>query len=438
MSKYQDLPRNTSADSLTITTTKDFYADSPVSPVSPNEFSQPHHSVEPTPFPDPEASDSINHDSLISSNDNIFTRFYKSKIQPNLGITYFLASQLFNSLMMLFCKLLVTPQDSQPEKEPLHPFQIMFVRMLITYLGCIYYFVRVSPNPDFPFGPKGYRLMMILRGLGGYVGVCGQYMSLMYLDISDTITITFLSPTVTSILASFTLGQVLTKIELGFGGLAFIGVLLIAQPEFLFGGGDEEGSALAHFIGCCFAFFSTFGTAVAMCSIKKIGFHAHPLLTVSFYALVACFMSALLGTIFVPNFYRLPDTFRDWILILLIGVVGFVMQYLLTSGVQREKKTSRAVAMTYSQLIYASFFDWIFFSHIPEGLELVGECVVICAVMSIVYFKSDESGDETVPTSSTVVDGFKDIEEGEEFNIDLEDFNDDEFNNINSVTNARP
>ncbi|GME70138.1 unnamed protein product [Ambrosiozyma monospora] len=429
MSNYQNLPTNSSPNALA--------SSPPLSPVSPHEMStSQHNSASPTPFPDPEVSDSINHDSLISSNDNILTRFYKSKIQPNLGITYSLASQLFNSLMILFCKLLVTPPESQPEKQPLHPFQIMFVRMLITYLGCIYYFVRVSPNPDFPFGPKGYRLMMILRGIGGYVSVGGQYMSLMYLDISDTITITFLSPTVTSILASFTLGQVLTKIELGFGGLAFIGVLLIAKPQFLFGGGDEEESALARFIGCCFAFFSTFGTAVAMCSIKKIGFHAHPLLTVSFYALVSCLMSAVLGTIFVPDFYRLPDNFRDWVLILLIGIAGFMKQYLQTTGIQREKKTSRAVAMTYSQLIYASFFDWIFFNHIPGGLELIGECVVVFAVMSIVYFKSADSGDETVPPTSSDANRSKGTEEENEFNIDLEDFNDDDLNESNHINST--
>ncbi|GMG39125.1 unnamed protein product [Ambrosiozyma monospora] len=427
MSEYQKLQKTSSADSTTISTTKDFYADSPVSslPVSPKEFSSPRHSVAPTPFPY-----SINDDSVISSNDNIFRRFWKAKILPNLEITCLLAFQILISLMMLFCKLLVTPQDSQPEKTPLHPFQIMFVRMLITYLGYVYHFVKIEPKPDFPFGPKRYRLMMILRGVGGFVGVCGQYMSLMYLNTSDTITITLLGPPVASILASFTLGQVLTKIELGFGGLAFIGVLLVAQPEFLFGGGDEEGSALSHFIGCCFAFFSIFGSAVAICCSKKICFHVHPLLTESFYALVSCFMSALLGTIFVPDFYRLPDTLRDWVLILLIGVGSFVMQYslfllttkyirYLTSGVQREKKTSRAVDITYSQLVFASFFDYIFFSYIPEGLELVGKCVVICAVMYFVYFQSDESRDASAPT-------FNATKDEEEFSID---FDEDRFKN---------
>ncbi|GMG20052.1 unnamed protein product [Ambrosiozyma monospora] len=373
------------------------------------------------------------------------THFYKKHLEKNTGLILYFTSQLFSATMMLLTKIMMTPippPTASPDEgsraatatatatatdhlKPLHPFQIMFIRMFITYICCIIYFTKFNPQPDFPFGPPGYRLLMISRGLGGYIGTIGQYCSLMYINLSDTITIGFLNPTVTSLFAWGFLGQLLSCVELSFGGVAFLGVVLIAQPEFLFGSGSDDGSGAVaggnRLLGCLFAFGGTFGTGIAMCSIKKIGFHAHPLITVSFYALISCISSLVCGILFLDDFFRLPPSFRDWILLLLIGVVGFLMQYLMTSGVQREKKTSRAVAMSYSCLIWGSIFDWFVFGTYPHGLQLVGECVVVVAVLCILYFKPEQSGDEQHPGLLTRDELFKfDEEEEEDFTMTLD------------------
>ena len=102
--------------------------------------------------------------------------FYKRTVLPNLGICLTLVSQLFNCMMIMFCKLLITDPDFE---TPLHPLQILFVRMSITYLFCVIYFVFIEKNKDFPLGPKGYRLLLLLRAAGGFVGVGGQYWSLL-------------------------------------------------------------------------------------------------------------------------------------------------------------------------------------------------------------------------------------------------------------------
>ncbi|GME70135.1 unnamed protein product [Ambrosiozyma monospora] len=363
------------------------------------------------------------------------TDFYKKHLEKNTGLILYFTSQFFSATMMLLTKIMMTPIPSPDDEsatgtatdaqKPLHPFQIMFIRMLITYTCCIIYFKKFNPHPDFPFGPPGYRLLMISRGIGGYIGTIGQYCSLMYINLSDTITIGFLNPTVTSLFAWAFLGQLLSCVELSFGGVAFLGVVLIAQPEFIFGSVSDSGSGAvvaggSRLLGCLFAFGGTFGTGIAMCSIKKIGFHAHPLITVSFYALISCISSFVCGVLFLDDFFRLPPCLRDWILLLSIGVVGFLMQYLMTSGVQREKKTSRAVAMSYSCLIWGSIFDWFVFGTYPHGLQLVGECVVVVAVLCILYFKPAQSGDEQHPGLLTRDEQFKDEEEEEDFTMTLD------------------
>ncbi|KAG0670168.1 hypothetical protein C6P42_004108, partial [Pichia californica] len=355
-----------------------------------------------------------------------------------MGVFMTLISQFFNCLMVMFCKLLITDKDFE---TPLHPLQILFVRMFITYIFCIIYFVFIEKNTDFPFGPKGYRKLLFLRAFGGFIGVGGQYWSLLYLNVSDTVAITFLAPTVTSFMAYISLGERFTKIEAIGGLVAFFGVILIAKPHFLlsiFNNNnnnnnsidlDSDNSTNLRLIGSCFAFFSTFGTGVAMCAIRKIGFNAHPLFMVSVYALFTV-IASFIGILILPGLsFQTPHTIKQWILLTAIGITGFVMQFLLTAGMQREK-AARAIAMNYTQLIYASIFDFFVNGTIPKGWSLLGELIIIAAVFSIIYFK-DNSIPNSIPITSDLernsveLQPYKDLNDNSNIQIINNDDSDD-------------
>lgn len=325
-------------------------------------------------------------------------------MKQNIGVYLVMLSQFFNCVMILLCKLILTDPSTN---TPLHPLQILFIRMVITYIGCILYFTWWEKDSHFPFGPKGIRLLLLSRGVGGFIGVGFQYWSLMYLDLSDTVCITFLAPTMTSLFASVLLREKFTRPEMLGGFIAFAGVVLIAQPVFLFGG-VAESSSKGQLIGSIFAFVSTIGTAVAMCSIRKIGFRSHPLFTVSIYALTTIILSSI-GIALLPDIeFRMPSNLSQWVYLTLIGFTGFFMQFLLTAGMQREK-ASRAIAMNYTQLLYASVFDWIFFNKLPHGLAAFGEIIIVSAVVIIIYFKESDPNIQNGTNPST---GSISLEEG--------------------------
>ncbi|KAG0686672.1 hypothetical protein C6P40_003608 [Pichia californica] len=207
--------------------------------------------------------------------------------------------------------------------------------------------------------------------------------------------------------------ETFTKIEAIGGLIAFFGVLLVAKPYFiikLFHLKENNKENLINnsnnlrLIGTCLALLSCFGTAIAMCSIRKIGFNVHPLFMVSIYALFSCIMS-FIGILIIPGLsFQIPHTIKQWILLLSIGIAGFIMQYMLTAGMQREK-AARAIAMTYTQLIYASIFDYFINNIFPTGLNLIGELIIIIAVFSIIYFK------ETIPViNSSNIEIERDVE----------------------------
>lgn len=376
-------------------------------------------------------------------------KIYRRYVVPNMGVSLALLSQFFNSLMILFCKLLLMDEDFD---EPLHPFQVLFVRMSITYIFCAIYFLTYERNAGFPLGPKNYRWLIFLRGLGGTISVVCQYFSLIWLTVSDTIVISFLAPTVTSLMAWMILRERFTRAEALGGLMAFIGVLFIARPGFLSGSGtdsttagtDEGATAFKggssslrgssrtletsdpkmRFFASMLCLFGTFGTGIAMCAIRKVGFHAHALLMVSYFSLVACVVSVIGITVTPGVTFQMPKTSRQWELMAALGVAGFVMQYLLTAGMQREK-ASRAIAMCYSQLIYASFFDLLIFEHVPTKLSFLGETIIMMAVGGILYFKEEpaQPPDEEV-TVGFRDGGYRDSNEGDAIALETIDEND--------------
>lgn len=79
-----------------------------------------------------------------------------------------LASQISAAAIHAIVKILETGT------QPVHPFQILQVRLFITGVGCTLY-LWSSRVPDFPLGPRDTRLLLALRALGGLFGAVGFY-----------------------------------------------------------------------------------------------------------------------------------------------------------------------------------------------------------------------------------------------------------------------
>lgn len=79
----------------------------------------------------------------------------------NRGVILVAVSQLFGALMNLSARLLELESN-------MHPMQILFARMsLTTLLSCLY--MWWNKVPDFPLGARGIRIVLIVRGVSGFV-----------------------------------------------------------------------------------------------------------------------------------------------------------------------------------------------------------------------------------------------------------------------------
>lgn len=91
----------------------------------------------------------------------------------NRGVVLVGVSQLFGALMNLAARML--------ETRGMHPLQILLLRMSsTTAMSCLYmWWMSV---PDFPFGPRGVRWALVIRGFTGFVRITHSQLSSRYSD----------------------------------------------------------------------------------------------------------------------------------------------------------------------------------------------------------------------------------------------------------------
>lgn len=312
--------------------------------------------------------------------------FFQTLLFSHAGIKLLLLAQLFNSGMIVTARLLEI--DSDP---PFHPFQVLFVRMLVTYICCVTY-MYFNKIPDFLMGPPGYRLLLVARGVIGFFGVFGLYYSVNYLDMSDATVITFLTPTVTAILAWVFLREHLIPLEIVAGFVALCGVVIISRPKFLLGElthkheySDDVPQSMrikAIFV----ALLGVLGASSVYVIIRKIGKRVHPLISVSYFSLWACIVSAL-GLIVSPNLgFKFPRTIFQWTLLISLGVCGFLFQFCLTAGIQRVS-AARASAVTYTLIIWTLIWEKVIWKKTPSPLSILGGSLIIGSGITVAAYK---------------------------------------------------
>ncbi|KAI1477783.1 hypothetical protein F4774DRAFT_387635 [Daldinia eschscholtzii] len=329
---------------------------------------------------------------------------FKGFYERNIGLFFVFLAQVFASLMTMTTRLLETGFDTK-----FHALQIIFVRMLATaVLGSLYmWYTKV---PDFPLGRRDIRGLLVLRGLAGFTGLFCSYYSLSYLNISDATVISFLVPTMTALVCFIALGEPFTVKEAIAGLIAFSGVLFIARPTFLFPQHKSQepeinGTRLfmvdqprgivpsvpatpaERTVAALLAVIGTFGAAAAYSTIRVIGKRAHSLVSVNYFAVLATVGSFVIILVVPGLEFKIPQTLTQWALLIAIGIAGFLLQFLLTEGLQREK-AGRATNLIYTQMVFALILERIVWGTTPPVESLFGSALIIGSAIWVSLQKS--------------------------------------------------
>ncbi|KAG9075919.1 hypothetical protein FS749_012355 [Ceratobasidium sp. UAMH 11750] len=331
---------------------------------------------------------------------NALVEFYKR----NEGLFIIAASQFFFSLMNLCVKVLTVLE------KPVPTFELVAVRMTITYICCqVYMFASGVADPI--LGPKGIRMWLVIRGVVGFFGLSGLYYSLQYMSLSDATVLTFLSPTVTAALGYLFLGEAVSWRQAAAGVTSLLGVILIAKPTFLFGGGGHtdvgagEGGPVVteaqRMAAVGVALIGVFGAAGAYISVRVIGKRAHPMHTISYFSLW-CVIVATIGMPVAHTEWVLPTRWTWLGMLLLIGLFGFLAQLLLTLGLQRET-ASRGTLALYVQIVFSLVFERLAFGATPGVLSVIGTCIIMASAIYVALNKPDTKSSAPANSESTAM-----------------------------------
>ena len=162
-------------------------------------------------------------------------------------------------------------------------------------------------------------------------------------------------PIVTAYSCSIFLSQPFTRKELLAGLIALAGIIIIAHPAAIFGKVDDSITTTRKseevddvtptqiLIAIAVSIIGVLGAVGAYTCIRVIGDRAHALISVNYFSVLATSVSAL-ALVLIPGIgFTMPQGAREWLLLVFLGVLGFVLQFLLTAGLQLDK-SSRATS----------------------------------------------------------------------------------------------
>lgn len=215
------------------------------------------------------------------------------------------------------------------------------------------------------------RKLLLMRGLFGTTALVLFFLTLQKIPLASAMTIQYLSPIFTTIIAIFFLKENVKYLQWVFYATAFAGVLLIERF-------DPRISLFYLAIGM----FSAFCSGVAYNLVRSLREREHPLTVVMHFQLVGLIAG------FVSLFFdwKMPVGW-DWFYLAVIGISSQLGQIFLTNAFQKEKASGIAI-IVYSGLIYGLLTGWFVFGE-PQTLEsLLGMFLVVCGVvLSVIYGK---------------------------------------------------
>lgn len=242
--------------------------------------------------------------------------------------------------------------------------EVVFFRCLLGVTFCFYGLRKA--NADWR---GSNRKLLLLRGLFGTTALYFFFMTLQNIPLASAMTIQYLSPIFTTIIAIFLLKEKVEIPQWFFYAIAFSGVLFIEQF-------DTRVSLFYLIIGI----ISAFGSGMAYNLVRSLREREHPLTVVLHFQL-----TGLIAGFFLMFFdWKMPQGL-DWLYLFLIGVTSQLGQIFLTNALQKEKAASVAI-VNYSGLIYGLLIGWFVFGE-SQGLESIAGMllVVFGVILSIVY-----------------------------------------------------
>jgi drug/metabolite transporter (DMT)-like permease len=252
--------------------------------------------------------------------------------------------------------------------ERLPTMELVLARVIVTLIMSWWVIKRIG---IYPWGNN--KKLLLLRGFAGFMGLSCYFYAIAHLPLADATVIQFCNPMLAALIAVFALKEQLRMVDVIAAVCSMAGVILVAQPTFLFARGAPLDQ-VAVGIGLVGAIFS----AIAYVVIRRLGSTEHHMVVVFYFPLVTG--PAALPILAIEGLV-LPQGF-EWLLLIGIGVAAQLGQIQITQGFKLET-AGRASSVTYLQIVLAYTWGVLLFGEYPNAISILGALLVLIGVFSV-------------------------------------------------------
>jgi len=244
--------------------------------------------------------------------------------------------------------------------------EVVFFRCVVSAVVCLVMLRGKSVNI---LGNN--HLLLFLRGASGTLALFCFFLTIQNVPLASGVTLSYLSPIFTAILAIFVLNEKIRGVQWLFYLVSFAGVFVIK-------GFDANFPTIYFVTGLSAAFFS----GVAYNLVRSLKGSEHPLVIVFQFQVVGI----IAGFIYILFDWKMPSGW-DWAYLAGTGILTQIGQVFLTKALQAEA-VGQVSIINYTGVIYAIFFGWLIFGEILTYQALLGILLVIGGVvLSVLYNK---------------------------------------------------
>ena len=221
--------------------------------------------------------------------------------------------------------------------------------------------------------PKGAMLYLILRAVGGSVGIFGNFYAIDHLVLSDAAILNKMAPFFTIVFSYFFVKEKVKPLPFIAIIIAFLGSMLIVKPSLDF------SQTLPTFAG----FMGGVGAGLAYASVRKLGsLKCNGKIIIIFFSAFSMLLS-------VP--YMLvsfdPMSLKQFLCLMAAGVCASGGQFTVTAAYYHAPAREISI-YDYSQVIFSTILGFILFGMLPDRYSVMGYVIIISmAILNFIYSK---------------------------------------------------
>lgn len=274
------------------------------------------------------------------------------------GAFLVLLSVFFIASMSVIAKIL---------SENTHPIELAFYRNFIVFCGMSLYLLNHKKGPLLK--TKRYKAH-ISRFLLGTIGLIAGLWSISLLPLTTSLTLYYTAPLFTILLSGPLLQEKVVFFRYSTVLFGFIGVVIVINPN----------SGNIVLLGLFFAFFDSICSALTQIYLRDLGKTENSFITVYYY----------MGIGAVATFLMLPFVWigmpqpENYLLILGLGLTGWLQQITKTKGYAMAP-VSVTAPLTYTGIIWAAIFSYIFWNTLPNTYFWFGASIIIASNLIIIW-----------------------------------------------------